>query len=542
MKKFLKKITGFIKRHKVLTAIVIIVILAWAGLNALGKQAEAALAEMAAASTEIDTVQYRDILTSITATGNVDGVDSKNVTTTVTGLDIISINVKEGDVVKAGDVIAVLDTSDLQDDLANAQKVLANAITQNNMSISSAQQNLDNAMTNKDYAIDASGTNLNTAKDAYEDALEKYNEKVAEYSEEIAKEDEYHEYYDALKEEYESCKNYYQLLAYQVSDLTAQMNSAADDATKAELAAQLASLNSEYTKAQVAYNGFATRIAAAQSDYETAKAYRETVEKLEDAVETAQTAYENAQKAYDNTSLNQNSAITTYENSLTSAQINSNTYTLESNVRTLEDRIARATITAPIDGTITAVNFDAGDTYTGGAIVTIDNCEAFVIKANIDEYDIADIALGMKVVFKTDATRDDELEGEVTFISPTPVKSTNSTDVNYEIEITVTTPSDRLRLGMSAKLNIIVAETPNVLTIPYDAIQVDENGNDVIYIPSTETVDGKEVSSKKAIPVTVGAEGDYYVEISGDDIVEGMEVIIPQTDYVSPFAFMMEME
>ena len=42
--------------------------------------------------------------------------------------------------------------------------------------------------------------------------------------------------------------------------------------------------------------------------------------------------------------------------------------------------------------------------------------------------------------------------------------------------------SDRLRLGMNAKLNIILRETADVLTVPYDAVQQDENGNDVEFL------------------------------------------------------------
>ena len=84
---------------------------------------------------------------------------------------------------------------------------------------------------------------------------------------------------------------------------------------------------------------------------------------------------------------------------------------------------------------------------------------------------------------------------------------------------------------MNAKLNIILEETADVLTVPYDAIQQDENGNGVIYAVE-HTENGGVI--KTAIPVTVGVEGDYYVEVSGD-IKEGMEISLP-TDKFFDFA------
>ena len=131
------------------------------------------------------------------------------------------------------------------------------------------------------------------------------------------------------------------------------------------------------------------------------------------------------------------------------------------------------------------------------------------------------------------ATRDEQLQGEVIFISPTPTQGSN---VTYQVKVKINSPIDRLRLGMNAKLNIILRETADVLTVPYDAVQQDENGNDVVYVV-TRTESGG--ITKAAVPVTVGVEGDYYVEVTGD-IQEGMEVSMP-SDMKFDFSQMMAM-
>ena len=81
---------------------------------------------------------------------------------------------------------------------------------------------------------------------------------------------------------------------------------------------------------------------------------------------------------------------------------------------------------------------------------------------SVDEYDIPDIAKGMEAVIKTDATGDEEMSGTVTFVAPTPTTTTassssgsssssSSSSSGYAVEVTITNPSERLRLGMTAK-------------------------------------------------------------------------------------------
>ena len=79
-----------------------------------------------------------------------------------------------------------------------------------------------------------------------------------------------------------------------------------------------------------------------------------------------------------------------------------------------------------------------------------------------------------------------------------------------------------------------------MLTVPYDAVQTDENGNDVVYIvEDVAGEDGKMTRQQRPVPVTVGIEGDYYVEISGEGVTEGMTVAIPQEESLNLMDLMM---
>ena len=106
---------------------------------------------------------------------------------------------------------------------------------------------------------------------------------------------------------------------------------------------------------------------------------------LEARLEVAEEAYEAAVKARE-------SGIESAKNSYTTSTIRLSTTTEQNQVELYEDQLAEGIVKAPISGTVTAVNFDAGDTYIQGSpIVTIQDCSAFEVEAYIGEYDISDI-------------------------------------------------------------------------------------------------------------------------------------------------------
>ena len=69
---------------------------------------------------------------------------------------------------------------------------------------------------------------------------------------------------------------------------------------------------------------------------------------------------------------------------------------------------------------------------------------------------------------------------------------------------------------MTAKASIVKAAVYDVLTVPYDCVTADEDGNSYVNIDQN--------GEKTQVPVTVGMESDYYVEISGDGIDENTKV------------------
>lgn len=227
-------------------------------------------------------------------------------------------------------------------------------------------------------------------------------------------------------------------------------------------------------------------------------------------------------------------------------QAQKTTDALNEQIEEYQKQINEATIRATTSGVVTAVNVTEGSTFTGATIASIETTDDFVVEAQIEEYDIPDIEIGMKVLVKTDATRDEEMEGVVTYVAPRATNSGNSSaggfsslisgidtsslssgnsSATYLVKIALNQPNERLRLGMNAKVSIITEERIDTWSVPYDALYTREDGT--LYL---DKVTGKDEDGNiltEEMDVEIGIQGTYYVEVISDEIKDGTQILIP---------------
>ena len=79
---------------------------------------------------------------------------------------------------------------------------------------------------------------------------------------------------------------------------------------------------------------------------------------------------------------------------------------------------------------------------------------------------------------------------------------------------------------MTAKCSIVKKEASDVYAVPYDAVHK-ENGESYILV--------KDGDSTSKVTVTTGMETDYYIEVQGSDLQEGLQVVIPTDKQNSTF-------
>ena len=191
--------------------------------------------------------------------------------------------------------------------------------------------------------------------------------------------------------------------------------------------------------------------------------------------------------------------------------------------------LAKATLTAPIAGLVTAVTGQVGDA-TGGsgasgsggsAFVTIADVSSYVVTTNIAEADIAKVTVGQAATITFPALPGTTATAKVTAIAPTATSS-NSV-VTYATTITLDKIPTGLRLGQTAQVAITIASSSaDALYVPAAAITT-ANG--------VSTVKVVDPTSKKVTvtEVTLGVVGDEGTEIktglkAGETIVIGTVV------------------
>ena len=487
---------------------------------------------------QTDEVSKRSLIKSIGATGTVVSVQSKDVKADISGVEIADIMVEIGDTVSEGQALVLFDTSDIEENLESAKEQLDIAQQRNSLTKNDAQRNVENAQRTEKYQVDAAKTSMDKAYDQYEIAMVEYNN--AAKTLQNLKNDEGNVYNNYL-----NAKKSAEILATTLEEkeaLVKEMEAKLKElgtvtpGDAVETAYQNAVAERDAVKKQ--YDETTANVAVLENQYAQAKVSREAQESkvngLADTYEAMTDSYNSSVKSYDNTVANQASNVASAKSSQKSTSLSADTSTQEKQVEQYQEQLESGSLTAPLGGIVTAVNFEEGDTYTQGAIITIQDCSAFEIEAEIGEYDISDIQLGQKVLIKTDATRDEELEGTVIFISPTATKTAVSgSGVTYNVRISIDTPNDRLRLDMSASLSIIIEEHDNVYTVPYNAVQEDEEGNTFI-----ELIGEDGVTTTK-LPVTVELESSYYTEISADGLEEGQKIKVIESEEDMMFELMM---
>lgn len=184
----------------------------------------------------------------------------------------------------------------------------------------------------------------------------------------------------------------------------------------------------------------------------------------------------------------------------------------------------KLTVKAPIDGVVYAVNVKAGEFASPSMpMFAIASAGKLKVTAAISEYDIAQLKLGQTVVIKNDGFNE-TYHGEVTMISQVAknLASAQSVETVVDIEVTFKENGSKFRPNYSANLEILTAEKSEALTLPYEAIYTDKDGIKKIFA----VVDNLAVEKI----ITLGIEGDLYVEVIGDTISEGDVVILDPTE------------
>lgn len=189
-------------------------------------------------------------------------------------------------------------------------------------------------------------------------------------------------------------------------------------------------------------------------------------------------------------------------------------------VAELEDKMNDLILRAPIDGIVSGMNFIIGDEVSGsniessststaaskslGKVISLGQME---VSFPVDEVDIAKVKIGQEASVTVDSLPDKVFKGKVMEIAEEGEVTNNVS--SFDVTIALENGAGFLKSGMTANVTIEVAKKDNALLVPIEAIQ-ERNGKKFVIVPAG----GDNQQGRKMQPIEVGLTNDTYAEIT----------------------------
>jgi HlyD family secretion protein len=191
-----------------------------------------------------------------------------------------------------------------------------------------------------------------------------------------------------------------------------------------------------------------------------------------------------------------------------------------------EEDLRNTTIVSPIDGVVLSRDREVGDavssilTMGSGAtlIMTVGDLSEVYVKGKVDESDVGKIYLGQPARITVESFKDEKFNGKVTKISPMGVEKDNVT--TFEVRVSISNESRKLRAEMTANAEIILEERKGVVAVPEGAILYNKDKSASVEIPDATSETGK-----RKIPVAMGISNGSKTEIA-KGVNVGQQVIL----------------
>ena len=187
-------------------------------------------------------------------------------------------------------------------------------------------------------------------------------------------------------------------------------------------------------------------------------------------------------------------------------------------LRAAQDRLNYCHIVAPIDGVVITRAVEPGEVVTAGmtatvngeAQLTIAQMDRLLLEIDLNQVDVAKVAVGQQARILLDAYPGEEVPGAVTRIAAAGhTDASRGIDVfTVKVEVDPAQAKVLIKPGMTAEVRIHIAEFPGVLKVPSEVI-FEEEGKSYIY--AVVEKDGQKVKEKTE--VTLGHRSDAAVEL-----------------------------
>jgi HlyD family secretion protein len=184
-------------------------------------------------------------------------------------------------------------------------------------------------------------------------------------------------------------------------------------------------------------------------------------------------------------------------------------------------RLAYTVIRAPSDGVLISRNVERGDVVAPGTVLmALSPAERTEILIDVDEKNLARLAIGQGAVVSADAFPDRHFPARVTYVNPGVDASTAA----VEVKLLVQNPPAFLRQDMTVSVDILSATRRGATVVPTDAVRQTPAGQAYVLLADHGRAERR--------PVRIGVRSDGVAEV-----VQGLQpgdLVLPATDKVSP--------
>ena len=186
---------------------------------------------------------------------------------------------------------------------------------------------------------------------------------------------------------------------------------------------------------------------------------------------------------------------------------------LEVNEKALKNRLENTVLVSPINGVVSARNYDNGDMYGGQPILVVEQITPVKMKVNVSEKYYSKVKKGSDVELQFETYGDEVFNGKINIVYPTIDPTTHT----FPVEITLSNNDRRVRPGMFGHATINFGEVSHVVVPDAAVIKQAGSGDYYIYTYANGKVSYDKIQIGKRM-------GDRYELISG--VASGAEVVI----------------
>ena len=196
-----------------------------------------------------------------------------------------------------------------------------------------------------------------------------------------------------------------------------------------------------------------------------------------------------------------------------------------------ENLLENTQLVSPLDGVVTARNFDNGDLYssTQTPVLVVQQITPVKLVINVSEPNFPKVTKGMPVKVKLDVYEGEEFEGKVSLVYPVIDAATHT----FPVEITLANASKRVRPGMFARVIMNFGSKNHVVVPDMAIVKRAGSGDRYVYVYNNGKVSYNKVELGRRMgteyELISGVDNNSQVVIAGQTrLADGVEVEVIQ--------------